>query len=308
MSANSIGNVVEKYTTRLDKVIEQGACTAELNLNQELLGEYKGNGKIEIASVAMDGLADHVRGGGFVRGGASLTWDPYQMRFDRSREFSVDVIDDEEREMLVSANLMAEFARTKVVPEVDAVRFATIHANAGNVSKKTLTSPDDAFKEVLKAEEAMQDVGANLSDCILYHTGAVKTMLRQSQSWRIGQGESPNGNFQTFDEMKMRPVPGARFYTAVDLLDGVTKTAASGDAEAVDETPGGYRKADGAKNIQFIVMHPSAVAALTRHEKMRYFAPDVNQRDDAHLWQYRLFHDLLVYLKKKGLIYSCCEA
>lgn len=300
--ANNLGNAVEKFTTRLDKVVEKESCTADLTMNKDLLGEYRGNGKIDIADIAMDGLANHVRGAGFVRGGASLTWEPYTMRFDRDREFSVDVLDDEERELIVSANLMAEFARTKVVPEIDAVRFATIHENAGNVSKKTLTSPDEALAEVLLAEEAMQDMGANLSECILYHTGAVKTMLRKAQNWSIGQGESPMGNFATFDEMKMRSVPGARFYTAVELLDGVTKT------ETEDETAGGYKKAADAADIQFIVMHPAAAAALAKHDKLRYFSPDVNQDDDAHLWQYRVFHDLLVYLKKKGLIYSCCKA
>lgn len=295
--ANNLGNAVDKFTTRLDKVVEQASCTSDLNMNQDLLGEYKGNGKIEIASIAMDGLADHVRGGGFVRGGATLKWEPYTMRFDRDREFSVDVLDDEERELLVSANLMAEFARTKVVPEVDAVRFATIHGNAGNVVAKTLTTPEEAMDEVLRAEEAMQDMGVALSECLFYHTGAVKTLLRKAQPWRLGQGEAPNGNFATFDEMKMRPVPGARFYTAVELLDGVTD----------GEEAGGYKKAADAADLQFVVMHPAAVAALTKHEKMRYFSPDVNQSDDAHLWQYRLFHDLLAYLNKKGLIYSCCK-
>lgn len=30
----------------------------------------------------------------------------------------------------------------------------------------------------------------------------------------------------------------------------------------------------------------------------------MNQADEAHKWQYRLFHDLLVYLQKNGLIYA----
>ena len=51
-------------------------------------------------------------------------------------------------------------------------------------------------------------------------------------------------------------------------------------------------------------MAPEAAAAISKHEKLRYFSPDVNQDDDAHKWQYRLYHDLIVYLKKKGLIYA----
>ena len=81
-----------------------------------------------------------------------------------------------------------------------------------------------------------------------------------------------------------------------------TKTG-SGET-LVDETPGGYKKASTAKNINFMVVDPRAAAAIAKHQKLRYFAPDTNQSDDAHLWQYRLFHDLLVYENKKGLIYT----
>jgi hypothetical protein len=300
MSTNSIGSIVEKYTSRLDKIIECETCTTDLNMNRDLLGQFSGNGKIEIPSIAMDGLADHTRGKGFVRGGAALTWEPYQLKYERDREFSIDVMDDEEREMIVSANLMAEFARTKVVPEVDAVRFAKIAASAGNTASADLTTADGALSAVLTAEEAMQDVGKDLSDCLFYHSAKVKSLLRKAQAYRLGQGENPNGIFKTFDEMKMINVPSARFYSAIELLDGVTKTTGE---SAVDETAGGYKKASTGKAVNFIVMAPEACAAITKHEKLRYFSPDVNQSDDAHLWQYRLFHDLLTYLKKKGLIY-----
>lgn len=293
MPANNLGGMVDKYTTRLDQIIERETCTADLNMNQDLLGEFSGNGKIEIPTITMDGLADHVRGEGFVRGGANLEWTPYQLRYERDREFTVDVMDDEEREKLISAKLMGEFARTKVVPEVDALRFAELCANAGNKEKADLTAPDATLDAVLAAEECMQDMGKELSDCLLYHSAKVKSMLRKAQEYRIGQGESPNGNFATFDEMKMVNVPGGRFYSAIELLDG--KTAG--------QEGGGYKKADDGVAVNFIVMAPEAAAAISKHEKLRYFSPDVNQRDDAHLWQYRLFHDLLTYLHKRGLIY-----
>ena len=53
---------------------------------------------------------------------------------------------------------------------------------------------------------------------------------------------------------------------------------------------------------------PSTARSCTRRlwplAKLRYFAPDVNQDDDAHKWQYRLFHDMWVYENKKNLIYG----
>ena len=159
-------------------------------MNRDLLGEFSGNGKIEIPSIEMDGLADHARGQGFVRGGATLTFEPYQLQYERDREFSIDVMDDEERELILSANLMAEFVRTKVVPEVDAVRVSKLCANAGNTESADLTTADGALNAVLTAEEAMQDVGKELSNCVFYHSAKMKSLLRQAQEYRLGQGES----------------------------------------------------------------------------------------------------------------------
>lgn len=293
-ATNSLSNCIDKFTNRLDKVIAQETVTGDLNMNQDLLGEMSGNGKIEIASIDMDGLATHNRGQGFTKGGISVTWQPYQLKYERDREFNIDVLDDDERAKLVSANAMGEFARTKVVPEVDAIRFAKLTQNAGTTVAKDLSGADETVAAVLEAEQCMEDHGVKLSQCLFYHSAATKKLLRLSNKYQLSAGESPNSNFGTYDEMKMIGVAGDRFYSAIKLLDGTTS----------GEEKGGYEKAEDGKALNFIVMAPEAAAAISKHEKLRYFSPEVNQDDDAHKWQYRLYHDLIVYLKKKGLIYA----
>ena len=293
-ATNDLSNCIDKFTNRLDKVIAQETVTGDLNMNQDLLGEMSGNGKIEIASIDMDGLATHERGQGFTKGGISVTWQPYQLQYERDREFNIDVLDDDERAKLVSANAMGEFTRTKVVPEVDAIRFAKLTQNAGTTVNKDLSGADETVAAVLEAEQCMEDHGVKLSQCLFYHSAATKKLLRLSNKYQLSAGESPNSNFGTYDEMKMIGVAGDRFYSAIKLLDGTTS----------GEERGGYEKAEDGKALNFIVMAPEAAAAISKHEKLRYFSPDVNQDDDAHKWQYRLYHDLIVYLKKKGLIYA----
>lgn len=293
-ATNNLSNCIDKFTNRLDKVIAQETVTGDLNMNQDLLGEMSGNGKIEIASIDMDGLATHNRGQGFTKGGISVTWQTYKLQYERDREFSIDVLDDDERAKLVSVNAMGEFARTKVVPEVDAIRFAKLTQNAGTTVTKDLSGADETVAAVLEAEQCMEDHGVKLSQCLFYHSAATKKLLRLSNKYQLSAGESPNSNFGTYDEMKMIGVAGDRFYSAIKLLDGTTS----------GEEKGGYEKAEDGKALNFIVMAPEAAAAISKHEKLRYFSPDVNQDDDAHKWQYRLYHDLIVYLKKKGLIYA----
>ena len=292
--ANNLGGAAKKFTARLDKIIEAEAKTSFLNMNSDLVGELKGNGEVEIAKIAMDGLGDYDRAVGFPAGSVTLDWETVKLNYERAREFEVDVMDDEERELVVSANLMAEFARAKVVPEVDAIRFSKLTEKAGVKKAETFADADAALDAVLLAEEALQDAGAQLSTCKLCLTSHMKTLLRKAQPWRIGQGEAPNGNFDTFDEMQLIVVPGNRFFTAIDLLDGKT----------TGEEAGGYKQAAAGVPINFMAIHPSAAAVLNKREKLRYFSPDVNQDKEAHKWQYRLFHDVFVYENKAGLIYS----
>lgn len=291
----ALGSYVTKFTDKLDKIIERETLTNDLNMNGDLLGDLTQAGEIKVAKIAMDGLANYSKTAGFVAGSVTTDWETMKLRYDRGREFEVDYLDDEERAAVLSVNLMSEFERTKVIPEVDAVRFATLAANAGKTVAADLSTADAAYKAVSAGEQALEDLGADLSKCVLYCTSAVKSLLRENvkQNYRLAQGEDPNGRFSTWDEMKIVTVPSARFQSKVTLLDGTTE----------DQEAGGYEAASDAVALNFMIVNPSSCAAIQKHKKLRYFAPDVNQGKDAHLWQYRLFHDLLVYENKKGLIY-----
>lgn len=288
--ANTLNAAVSKFTTRLDKVIETATVTSDLNINGDLVGEVTNAGEVKIAKLAMQGLADYDRESGFTAGDVTLDWETVKLAYDRGREFSIDVLDDEERMLIVSANVMAEFARVKVVPEVDAIRFARLYEKGKQVTAE-ITTPEAALDAVLAAEEHMEGLGAELGQCVLYVSPKMKTMLRKAQSWRISNGEgSVSTNIQLFDGMKMRTVPTGRFFTKIDL---------KADAE------GGFAKAASEGfGLDFMVVHPSAAQAIQKHEKLRYFAPDVNQAKDAHKWQYRLHHDLVVFENRKELIYA----
>lgn len=291
--ANSIGDSITKVTSRLDKIIEQESTTSFLNMNQDLLGEYRGNGVIELPKLTMDGLGDYNRQTGFPAGSVSLEFDPYKMQFDRGREFEIDNIDDEERALIVSANLMAEFTRLHVIPEIDAIRYARLSELAGTKVEETLDTPEKAKKSIETAEECLQDHGKALSECTLCLTSSVKTLLRNSTNYVANFGQNPNTNIQTFDDMTLNVIAKDRFFTAIETLDGVSE----------GETDGGFKKAADGRAINYIAVHPAAAAALQKYEKTRYFSPDENQSKDAHKFQYRLYHDLIVLLQQSGLIY-----
>lgn len=292
--SNNLGGTVTKFTNRLDQIIEQETKTSFLNVNSDLIGEFSGVGEIKLPTVVVQGLGDYDRANGFAAGDATVSWQTYKLNYDRGREFSIDVMDDEEHELLVSANVMAEFARTKVIPEVDATRFALLAAGAGETTSQAITTPEDALDAVLEAEEHFECLGYDVSGLVLNLSAGMKGLLRKAQPWRMGQGETPDTRFDTFDGMRLNVIPTNRFYSAIDLNDGTTE----------GQKAGGYAKASAGKGINFLIAAPEAAVALQKHEKLRYFAPDANQEKDAHKWQYRLFHDLIVYYQKADLIFA----
>ena len=292
--ANNLGAVAQEFTNALDEILAAEIKTGDLTLNQELVGEFAGVGKVNVAKIALDGLADYDRTNGFVAGGLTTSWEVLALEYDRGREFSIDVIDDEERELVASANAMGEFVRTKVVPEVDAIRFAKLFAGAASGNKAAANLSASTVEDAILAGEAKVADETDLDGCLLYITRPVLNMLRKALPYRIGQGENPNGKFDTFDDMKIVIVPQARFYSAIDLLDGTTS----------GKEAGGYAKASAGKNLNFMIVNPRAAAAIQKHQKLRYFSPDENQDADAHKWQYRVFHDLLVFDNKASLVYA----
>ena len=258
----ALGDYVTKFTNRLDKIIERETLTSDLNMNGDLLGEFSDAGEIKVATIAMDGLADYNRTTGFVDGEVTTDWETYKLKYDRGRSFSIDAMDDEEHAGIVSANVMAEFERTKVIPEVDAIRFAKLAENAGNTTAADLTTADATYKAVANAEEVIEDAGVDLSTCLLYCTSTIKRLLRENvkQNYRLSQGENPNGKFTMWDEMKIVTVPSARFQNKITLLDGTT----SGQED------GGFKAADDALALNFMIVHPPQSSAtrscVTSHQ------------------------------------------
>ena len=87
-------------------------------------------------------------------------------------------------------------------------------------------------------------------------------------------------------------VPQTRFYTAIKLNSGK-------DGEAV----GGYTKAEGAKDINFMVVHKAAVMQYNKHIAPKVVTPEANQQADAWKFGYRKYGLADVYENKVAGVY-----
>lgn len=285
-----------KYLPLLDEVYKVSSITSMLDANPAVLS-FIGAREVKVYKATVNGLGDYDRNTGFPEGDITGTWETLHLEQDRGRTFEVDRMDNDETLDMAFGTLSNEFLRTKVVPEIDAYRFAK-YASATGATKKsgTLSDGQAIINEIDDATAAMDENEVPTEGRILFITPTKYSLLKRNTSLmsRLSTTSgSVNRNFEMLDNMRIVQVPQTRFYTAIDLRDGRTS----------GETAGGYVKASGASDINFMILHPSAVLQIVKHVLPRIFSPDTNQKMDAWKFDYRVYHDAFTYANKEGAIF-----
>ena len=249
--ANSIA-LFKKYIDRLDKVYKQSATSSILDGDNTLVSAGTNANEIVIPKISMDGLADYSRNGGYVSGDVKITHETVKFNYDRGRMFDVDAMDNEETAGIAFGQLVSEFIRTKVAPEMDAFRYATYAAISG-ISKvsagATLSDGASVITALRAATTKMDEDEVPMENRILFITPTLDGIIQDMDTTKSREVLS------RFSSKIL--VPQTRFYTAIDLYDGVTDT--SSQDSGVNEKVGGYVKASTAKDINFMVIHKSAI-------------------------------------------------
>lgn len=292
--ANSFA-LAQKYLPLLDAVYKQSSRTAILDATGI---QFVGANTVKVYKTSMDGLGNYARNTGFVKGDVTGTWETLTLTKDRGRSFMIDAMDNEETMDMAFGTLAGEFIRTKVAPEIDAYRFATL---AGKTGILTGTAADIAIGTtdvpglVDTAEKDMNEAEVPYEGRILFISETAYAGLRAKVTRTVMNDERGiNHEIETYDGMRIVRVPQARFYTAITLQDGSTS----------GQTAGGYvGTATTGYPINFMIIHPSAVTAVTKHVVPRIFSPDVNQTADAWKFDYRVYHDIFAYDNKVKGIY-----
>ena len=156
-----MANLIElakSYVPMLDEVYKLASCTSDLDGAPELARQGANANELIIPMLEMDGLADYDRNGGYVDGDVKMENRTVQCNFDRGRMFTVDTMDNAETAGLAFGRLAAEFIRTKVVPELDAFRFACYAGKPGTSSAEgTLASGADVIAAISAAVTEMDE-------------------------------------------------------------------------------------------------------------------------------------------------------
>lgn len=284
--ANSITKF-KAYIDKLDTVYQQASATSILDADADTVRMGAKAGEFLIPKMSMDGLADYSRSSGYVKGDVTITYETKSCNYDRGRKFSVDAMDNEETAGIAFGKLASEFIRTKVVPEMDAFRFAKYASATGILSaaEATPTVGTAVLTALQTAVNAQDEAEVNVDGKILYITPTLLTLAKNVDTTKS------KAILDRFE--KIITVPQTRFYTAIDMKDGTSS----------NETAGGYAGATGGYKINFMIINRDAVIQFGKHTVNKVVSPEENQTDDGYMFFYRAYSIAETYENKVKGIY-----
>lgn len=283
--------LAKNYTSLLDEVYRNASVTADLTSDSAMSKAGANANEIIYPQISVTGLGEYDRNSGYTTGAVDLKWKTASFNYDRGTKISVDVMDNEESRNLAFGMAGATLMREKVAPEADAFTFATLAA-LDNISKTTGTIADASqfLDALLTAWSKMDEDEVPQENRILYATA---TLLNSVMALDTTKSREILGKFAV-----KKTVPQARFYTAIDLLDG----------KSSDEEAGHYKKADGGADLNFMIVHKSAIIKFDKHIVSNIIPAASNPDADADIVKYRKYGMVDGYENKRAGIYMNSKA
>lgn len=291
--ANTIA-YAQLFQTALDRQVVAQSTSGWMEGNAGLV-KYNGGNTIKIPKIAMDGLGNYSRSGGYTSGSVNLDYETKTFTQDRGRSFSLDAMDVDESNFVATATAtMSEFQRTQVIPEIDAYRYSAIAsiAIAGSQAVGGYAPSTDDILTKLRADIAVvQDIAGEIP-LIISLPIPIKSLLEGSKELakqlNVIDFSSADGSIKfkitALDNCPLIGVPSIRMKIAYIFNDGIT----------AGQTQGGFTPAAGAKNINWLITAQDAPIGISKTDTMRIFDPQTNQEANAWKMDYRKYHDLWI--------------
>ena len=282
------------FQSELDKAAVEQATSGWMELNDKLV-RYNGGAEVKIPNMDMDGLADYDRDTGFVEGSVSLKWQTKEMTQDRGRQFTFDENEVNETNFVVTAaQVMGEFQRTKVIPEIDAYRYSKIAALCTakeRVGYGYTATEDDILKKLYYDIAAVQDVVGDETPLVITMSRPVAAIFDMSST--LSKSLSVMDFKQGDVTVKVKSLNGE--HPILRVGSGRMKTSyIFNDGTTGGQEKGGFTAAEGAQDINWIICPRTAPIAVSRTDKVRIFDPETYQKKRAWATDYRKYHDLWV--------------
>ena len=299
MSINSL-DFQSKLTGELDKALAATSVTGFMSDNV-MRQKFVGAKNVLIPDLDMQGLGAYDRDTGFARGSVTVDQKTYTLTQDRARTFSIDREDMDETGIAnLAGQVMGEFVRTKVVPEVDAYTLSKICEVAKAENNLITLGADetietDCVKLINNAINSINEITGYEEEVVVFVNPTVYSALmntpelsRQLMISDFAKGEIST-KVQKLNNAAIIPVPSNRMKTAYSFLN---------------DSEGGFLASEDAEDIGILALPKKAASLVKKTEKIRIFNPDQNVDMDAYKFDYRLYYDAFVKNSVKSTIFA----
>ncbi|WP_195320762.1 capsid protein [[Clostridium] symbiosum] len=283
----AVYDYAESFTNLLQQKYEKELCSDALaQSNQQV--KFINAQTIKLPRMTVSGYKDHTRTAGFNAGSLSNDWEAKKLEHDRDVEFWIDPMDIDETNLTLSmANIQNTFETEQAIPEKDSYRFSKLHAElttyGGRIDTTVVTAAN--FLEAFDAEMAIMDeAGVPEEGRILYVTPSMRKIVKEAEGIQrmitVTTPSTINRKVHSLDDVTIKMVPAARMKTAYDFTEGCVA-------------------AEGAKQINWILIHTSCVVCRDKYSYIKLFTPGTDSRTaDGYLYQNRCYGDLFLLEKK----------
>lgn len=290
-------NYAERFEREIQQQFQRELTSADMDTNRSY--RFIDAQTIRVPTVILSGYKDHVRDGSKNRGIVGNVYQTFTLTHDRNIEFYVDEMDvDETNQVLSAANITAVFNQEQAIPELDAFRYSKLYAEfvalGGQVDTTPLTE-ENILQVFDKMMEAMDEAAVPESGRMLKVTPRIYTMLKNAEKIQryidvSGGAKGINRNVRSLDDVTIVKVPSDRMKTLYDFTEGFV--------------PG-----DGAKQINMMLYHPSAILAPVKVADIYLWNKgETPESAFGYLYQNRMYTDLFVIKAKKDAIAINVEA
>lgn len=282
-------NYAEAFERNLEQQYARELTSADFDSNKKY--KFINAKTVNVPTLTLSGYKDHARDGSKNRGSLSNIFTPYALSFDRDIEFFVDEADvDETNQALSAANITATFNEEQAIPETDAYRYSKLFADfvaAGGTAVTTALSVENILGLIDAEVEKMDEAGVPLEGRKMKVTPEVDRLIKQAKEIsRYMNVNANSGNIdrrvKMLDSIEIKVVPSARMMTAYDFTEGFTPAV-------------------GAKQINFILYHNSAIIAPKKIADIYLWTKGSSPESAfGHLYQNRSYQDCFLIVQKKA--------
>ena len=271
-----------QFERELQQKYSREMCSYELTQSNPSV-KFINAQTIKLPRLTVSGYKDHNRNGnGFNRGTVANSWEPKILDHDRDVEFVIDPMDIDETNLVAEvANIQNVFEEEQAIPEKDSYRFsklysqAVTYASSGAQVDTTVLTAQNVLNWFDNVTQYMDDNSVPQEGRILYCTSAFATFFKQAadiqRTIEARSGGTLDRRINAIEDVVIKKVPSARLKTQSDFTNGCVP-------------------ADGALQINAILIHPSCQISREKYAYMKLFTPGSDSRTaDNYLYQNRYY-------------------